>query len=286
MVDARRRIAWRLARRRAWVAFLFALLAGLSPAAAERAIILATTTSVYDSGLLEQLLPKFTQATGVEVHAVVRGTGAALRLGISGDADIVFVHDRAAEDAFVAAGHGTLRKEVMSSRFLIVGPGGDPARVSGMPDAPAALRRIAETEALFVSRGDGSGTHNAELRLWAAAGIDPRAPAGPWYRETGSGMGATLNIASALNAYVLTESGTWARFGNRGALAVLVDNALANPYGIILVNPQRHPHIREASARQLIDWLTGPPGQQVIDDFTINGQHPFRSAAGEQTPVD
>ncbi len=272
--------------RRVWWALWLGLLAGMPPAAAERALVLATTTSVYDSGLLEQLLPQFTQATGIEVHAVVRGTGAALRLGVSGDADIVFVHDRAAEDAFVAAGHGTLRKDVMASEFLIAGPRGDPAHVAGSADAAAALRRIAESETVFVSRGDSSGTHNAELRLWAAAGIDPRERAGRWYRETGSGMGATLNIASALNAYVLTDSGTWARFGNRGDLAVLVDDALPNPYGIILVNPRRHAHVPEASARQLIDWLTGPAGQQAIDDFAIDGQHPFRSAAGHRTPVD
>jgi tungstate transport system substrate-binding protein len=263
-----------------------ALLATAPTAAAERAIILATTTSVYDSGLLEQLLPKFTQATGVEVHAVVRGTGAALRLGISGDADIVFVHDRAAEDAFIAAGHGTLRKDVMESRFLIVGPGDDPANVSGSADAATALRRIAGAKTLFVSRGDGSGTHNAELALWAAAGIDPRERASPWYRETGSGMGATLNIASALDAYVLTESGTWTQFGNRGDLAVLLDDALANPYGVILVNPQRHRHIREASARKLIDWLTGPAGRQVIDGFSVNGERPFRSAVAAPAPAD
>jgi tungstate transport system substrate-binding protein len=258
----------------------------MPPAAAERALVLATTTSVYDSGLLEALLPKFTQATGVEVHAVVRGTGAALRLGVSGDADIVFVHDRAAEDAFIAAGHGALRKDVMASRFLIVGPRGDPAKVAGVADAATALRRIAEAQSSFVSRGDSSGTHNAELRLWAAAGIDPRETSGRWYRETGSGMGATLNIASALNAYALTESGTWTQFGNRGELAVLVDDARANPYGIILVNPQRHRHIPEANARQLIDWLTGPAGQTVIDNFTIDGQHPFRGTAGTEPAAD
>jgi tungstate transport system substrate-binding protein len=272
---------FRLARCVLW----FALLAIAPPAAAERAIILATTTSVENSGLLDHLLPKLTAQTGLVVHVVVRGTGAALRLGVSGDADIVFVHDRASEDAFMEAGHGVLRKDVMSSRFLIVGPRGDPAKISTLADAPAALRRIAETKTLFVSRGDNSGTHSAELRLWKAAGIDPRNPPSTWYRETGSGMGATLNIASALGAHLLTESGTWAKFGNRGELTVLVDNALANPYGIILVNPQRHPHIAEAEARTLIDWLTGPDAQNAIDSFTVNGQHPFRSAATTKAPA-
>jgi len=272
-----RRMASRLVRHASCV-LTVALISAALPAAAERAIVLATTTSVDNSGLLDHLLPRLTAQTGLEVHAVVRGTGAALRLGISGDADVVFVHDRTSEDAFVAAGHGAFRKDVMTSQFLIVGPRGDPAKISGLTDAAAALRRIAATNTLFVSRGDGSGTHNAELRLWNAAGIDPRSQPGAWYRETGSGMGATLNIASALNAHVLTESGTWAKFGNRGDLAILVDNALANPYGVILVNPERHPHILENSARKLIDWLTGPDAQKAIDDFTIDGQHPFRSA--------
>ena len=261
-----------------WLVAALVLLAGPPPAAAARALILATTTSTYDSGLLDHLLPQFTAQTGVEVRAVVRGTGAALRLGVSGDADVLFVHDRAAEAAFVAAGHGALRKDVMASRFIIVGPRGDPANIAGASDAAAALARIAERQSVFVSRGDNSGTHNAERRLWDAAAIDPRARPATWYRETGSGMGATLNIAAALDAYALTDSATWANFGNRGGLAVLVDKALANPYGIILVNPARHAHILEDSARRFIDWLTGPDGQMVIDSFTIDGQHPFRSA--------
>ena len=263
----------------------FALLAAAPAAAADRAIILATTTSVDNSGLLDHLLPQLTAQTGLEVHVVVRGTGAALRLGVSGDADIVFIHDRAAEDAFVAAGHGAFRKDVMSSRFLIVGPRDDPARIAGLTEAPAALRRIAATQTLFVSRGDDSGTHSAELRLWRKAGIDPRDPPNSWYRETGSGMGATLSIAAALNAHLLTESGSWANFGNRGALALLVDNALPNPYGVILVNPQKHPHIVADDASKLIDWLTGPDAQAAIDNFTINGEHPFRSAAATKAPA-
>jgi tungstate transport system substrate-binding protein len=259
-----------------------ALLAGApsaTAAAAERALILATTTSVYDSGLLDHLLPKFTAQSGVEVRAVVRGTGAALRLGVSGDADVVLVHDRAAEDKFVAAGHGAFRRDVMRSRFLIVGPRGDPAGLSRLRDTGAVLRRIAATKSLFLSRGDSSGTHNAELRLWRASGVDPRGGKGSWYREIGSGMGATLNITADMNAHTLTESGTWANFGNRANLAVLHDHGLINPYGVILVNPQRHPHILETDARRFIDWLTGPAAQQVIDNFTINGEHPFRSAA-------
>lgn len=272
--------------RRVWWALLVVLLAGAPPAAAERAVILATTTSVYDSGLLDHLLPKFTAQNRIEVHAVVRGTGAALRLGVSGDADVVFVHDRAAEEAFVAAGHGAFRRDVMTSDFLIVGPSDDPAKISSVPDTAAALRRITATKSLFLSRGDSSGTHNAELRLWEAAGIDPRSRKGTWYRETGSGMGATLNIAAALDAHTLTESGTWTKFGNRGNLAILVDDALVNPYGVILVSPQRHLHILEDNARKFIDWLTGPTAQKAIDDFTIDGQHPFRSAASAKAPVD
>lgn len=266
-----------MGRRVGWILWV-ALLAAAPPAAAERAVILATTTSVYDSGLLGQLLPKFTAQSGVEVRAVVRGTGAVLRLGAGGDADVVLVHDRAAEDAFVAAGHGAFRRDVMSSRFVIVGPRGDPAGLSRLRDAGSVLRRIAATKSLFLSRGDSSGTHNAELRLWKAAGIDPRSGKGSWYRETGSGMGATLNIAAAMNAHTLTESGTWANFGNRGSLAVLHDHGPINPYGVILVNPQRHPHIAETEAREFIDWLTGPAAQQAIDDFAIGGKHPFRSA--------
>lgn len=258
-----------------------ALLAGTAPAAAERPLILATTTSVYDSGLLDHLLPKFTAQSDVEVRAVVRGTGAALRLGISGDADVVLVHDRTAEDAFVAAGHGAFRRDVMESRFLIIGPRDDPAGLSRLADAGSVLRQIAATKSLFLSRGDGSGTHNAERRLWQAAGVDPRSGKGAWYRETGSGMGATLNIAAAMGAHTLTESGTWANFGNRGGLAVLHDHGLVNPYGVILVNPQRHPHIAENHARKFIDWLTGPAAQRAIDDFTVAGQQPFRGGAAE-----
>ena len=225
------------------------------------------------------------------VHQFVRIGAHSMVGGMSGiEQDLIPVHDRTSEDAFVAAGHGAFRKDVMISQYLIVGPRDDPAKISGLTDAAAALRRIAATNTLFVSRGDDSGTHNAELRLWKAAGIDPRSQPGAWYRETGSGMGATLNIASALNAHVLTESGTWAKFANRGDLAILVDNALANPYGVILVNPEHnpygvilvnpehHPHILENSARKLIDWLSGPEAQKAIDDFAIDGQHPFRSA--------
>lgn len=266
------------------VLLLLALLASASPANAERAILLATTTSVDNSGLLDHLLPKFTEQSGLEVHVVVRSTGAALRLGINGDADVVFVHDQSAENAFIAAGHGAFRIDIMSSDFLIVGPRDDPANIAGQTDAAAALGRIATTKALFVSRGDNSGTHNAELRLWNETGIDPRDHSGAWYRETGSGMGATLNIAATLSAHLLTESGTWTKFGNRGDLTVLVDNALPNPYGAILVNPRRHPHILETSARKFIDWLSGPDAQKAIDDFTINGQHPFRSAASTIVP--
>jgi len=279
VVAALRRVGWML-----WM-LLAVLLAAAPPAAADRTMILATTTSVYDSGLLHHLLPKFTGQSGVEVRAVVRGTGAALRLGVSGDADAVLVHDRDAEDKFVAAGHGAFRRDVMESRFLIVGPRGDPAGLARLRDAGSVLRRVAATKSLFLSRGDDSGTHKTELRLWASAGIDPHTGKGSWYRETGSGMGATLNIAAAMDAHTLTESGTWAKFGNRGGLAILYDRGLVNPYGVILVNPQRHRHIAETHARKFIDWLTGPAAQQAIDNFTIDGQHPFRSAATTKAPA-
>lgn len=260
-----------------WPVLLMALCVAASPAAA-RPLILATTTSVDDSGLLAYLLPKFTAQSGIVVRAVVQGTGAALRLGASGDADVVLVHDQASEEAFVAAGHGVFRKDVMQSRFLIVGPRDGLAGASPPADIASVLRRIAHSKSLFLSRGDESGTHKAELRFWARAGIDPHQQTGDWYRETGSGMGATLNIAAALNAFTLTESATWTSFGNRRDLVTIFDGDLVNPYGVILVNPQRHPHVAAAPARKFIDWLTGPAARRAIDEFSIGGEHPFHSA--------
>lgn len=253
-----------------------------NPAGADNGrLLLGTTTSVDNSGILKVLMRGFHAETGIEVRTVVRGTGAILQLGRSGDFDIILVHDEAAERAFVAEGAGTSRHLVMTSRFLIVGPGDDPANVRGATDAPTALTRIAKGKHLFISRGDDSGTNTAELRIWSQARIDPRAASGRWYRETGSGMGATLNVASAMSAYVFTESGSWANFSNRGDLEILsIDGpGLRNPYGIIPVNPARHPHVAADSARRLVGWLTGPAGQAAIAEFRVNGEAPFQPAS-------
>jgi tungstate transport system substrate-binding protein len=241
--------------------------------AAERFITVASTTSTGDSGLFEHLLPRFTGETGIEVRIVAVGTGRALRLGERGDVDAVFVHDRSSEEEFVAKGFGVERHEVMANFFVLVGPGADPAGVRDLDDAPTALAAIAEAEALFTSRADDSGTHKAELRLWQSAGIDPRPHSGRWYRETGTGMGATLNTAAELGAYALTDSGTWLSFKNRRSLSALQASgeALRNPYGVIVVNPERHPHVKHRSAQRFVDWLTSAQGQAAIESFRVNG---------------
>ena len=247
--------------------------------AGERFITLASTTSTANSGLFDHLLPHFTAATGIKVRVVAVGTGAALRLGERGDADVVLVHARGPEDAFMDAGFGSLRRDVMDNDFIIVGPTADPAVVRGMSDAPAALAKIAASRSLFVSRGDDSGTHKAELRLWelAWAGGAPDSGANTWYREAGAGMGATLNTAQAMAAYTLADRGTWLSFANRGDLAIMVegDGRLFNPYGVMLVNPARHPHVKAADATAFIDWLTGAEGQAAIAAFTLGGQQLF-----------
>ncbi len=250
------------------------------PTLSADALFLGTTTSVDNSGLLAPLLDRFTADTGIAVRSVVQSSGAILRLARSGDLDVVLTHDPDAEADFIAAGHGTSRLDVMTSRFLVVGPGDDPAAIAGMSNPAAALQRIAAAGATFISRGDRSGTHTAERKLWQAANLDPQTATDKWYRESGSGMGQTLNVAGQFGAYTLTESGSWANFGNKGTITVHVDNqaAMANPYSVILVNPERHRHINADAARRLIDWLTGPIGQKEIDGFTIDGQQPFKSA--------
>jgi tungstate transport system substrate-binding protein len=261
------------------------LLAGLAlavvvlPVSAEDFITVASTTSTENSGLFGHILPLFQKKTGIEVRVVAQGTGQALETAKRGDADVVFVHARAAEDAFVAEGWGVRRYDVMYNDFVIVGPSADPAKVRGAADAAAAMAAIAEHAAPFASRGDDSGTHQAEKGLWARAGI---APAGDWYRETGSGMGATLNTAAELPAYALTDRGTWISFGNKGDLTILYegDAALFNPYGAILVNPAKHPHVKAALGQAFIDWLVSPEGQQAIADYRIDGQQLFFPAAG------
>lgn len=257
-----------------------AMLLAPSPATAaddDRALLLGTTTSVDNSGLLGPLLDAFHDETGIEVRAVIRGTGAILQLGRSGDFDAVLVHHPEAEAAFVAGGHGLARHPVMTSRFMIIGPKHDPANVRGAPDAANALRRIAEGEFGFISRGDESGTNAVERSLWGLAKRTPWTDRAGWYRETGSGMGATLNMASVLSAYTFTESGSWRNFANRGDLSILFEGGphLANPYAIIPINPERHPHVAAAAAQKLVAWLTGPAGQSFIANFRVDGEPPF-----------
>ena len=246
----------------------------VAAAAAGEPIVVASTTSTEQSGLFRHLLPEFRKATGIEVRVVAVGTGQALDIGRRGDADVVFVHDPAAEERFVAEGFGVERHEVMYNDFIIVGPKRDPARARGK-DVVAAMKRIAAARAPFASRADMSGTHAAELRYWEAAGIGT--PSGPWYRETGSGMGPTLNTAAAMDAYALADRGTWLSFRNRGDLEILVegDTRLFNQYGVMLVNPARHPHVRAGPGRKFIDWLVSPAGQRSIGDYRVEGQPLF-----------
>ncbi len=252
-----------------------ALLSAGVPAAAQGTFItVASTTSTEQSGLFDDILPQFQAVSGIEVRVVAQGTGQALETGRRGDADVVLVHARAQEEAFVAEGWGVERRDVMYNDFVIVGPTEDPAEAGAAPTAAAALAAVAAAEAPFASRGDDSGTHTAEKALWAAAGI---APVGEWYHETGSGMGPTLNTAAQLDAYALTDRGTWLAFGNRGDLGIVFegDPALFNPYGVILVNPARHPHVKAEAGQAFIDWLTSPEGQAAIASFTIDGQQAF-----------
>ena len=271
--------------RRAFLAL--ALLAPLPAAAQERFITVASTTSTEQSGLFRHLLPVFTAETGIAVRVVALGTGQALDVGRRGDADVVFVHDRAAEERFVAEGFGGPRRHVMFNDFVIAGPASDPARVNGLRDTNDALRRIAEARAPFISRGDRSGTHAAELRLWRLAGVDPAAGRGAWYREVGQGMGPALNTAAAQNAYLLTDRGTWLSFRNRQELRILVegDARLFNQYGVMVVSPQRHPHVKAADAQRFADWVVSPAGQRAIAGFQINGEQLFFPNADRAEPV-
>jgi tungstate transport system substrate-binding protein len=258
----------------------------LPVAAQERTITVASTTSTEQSGLFGRILPVFTRETGITVRVVALGTGQALDVGRRGDADVVFVHDRAAERKFVADGFGGPRHHVMYNDFVLVGPATDPAGVAGMTDTTAALRRIAEARAPFVSRGDRSGTHAAELRLWRQAGTDPAAGRGQWYREIGQGMGPALNTAASQNAYVLADRGTWLAFRNRQELKILVegDARLFNQYGVMLVNPQRHPHVKAADGQRFIDWIISPAGQAAIASYRINGDQLFFPNAAQAEP--
>jgi tungstate transport system substrate-binding protein len=262
----------------------------LLPAAAgaqERTITVASTTSTEQSGLFGHILPIFTRESGIAVRVVALGTGQALDVGRRGDADVVFVHDRAAEERFVAEGFGGPRQHVMFNDFVIIGPAADPARVAGLRDVNEALRRIAAARAPFISRGDRSGTHAAELRLWQQAGVDPVAGRGQWYREVGQGMGPALNTAAAQGAYILADRGTWLSFRNRQDLRIVVegDTRLFNQYGVMPVSPQRHPHVKAADGQRFVDWLVSPAGQEAIAGYRINGEQLFFPNARQPEPV-
>jgi len=246
-------------------------------------IVVASTTSTEQSGLFPQLLPAFEKETGINVRVVAVGTGQALDIGRRGDADVVFVHDKAAELKWLAEGEGVKRYPVMYNDFILVGPAADPAHVKGSKDIAAALKAIAGAKAWFVSRADKSGTHAAELRLWKDAGVDIERVKGPWYRETGAGMGAALNTASAMNAYILADRGTWLAFKNRGDLAVLGegDKRLFNQYGVMLVNPDKHPNVKKDLGQQFVDWMISPEGQKAIEGYKINGEQLFYPNAAD-----
>lgn len=260
--------------------FAGALALGLTAGAAaaeDKFILVQSTTSTENSGLFKELLPKFTQKTGIEVRVVAVGTGQAIKNAENGDGDVLLVHAKAAEEKFVADGFGVKRYDVMYNDFVIVGPKSDPAKVSGSTDVVAALKKIADAKAPFASRGDDSGTHKAELKLWKKADVDPKAASGAWYRETGSGMGATINTGVGMGAYVLTDRATWSSYGNKGdyQIAVEGDPALFNQYGVILVSPAKHPAVKAEMGQTFIDWLTGPEGQKAIAEFKIGGEQQF-----------
>ncbi|CAG4883183.1 Tungstate-binding protein TupA [Georgfuchsia toluolica] len=253
-----------------------AALFSLGAQAEERFITVASTTSTEQSGLFSHLLPVFEKLTGIKVHVIALGTGQALDLGRRGDADVLFVHDKAAEEKFIAEGYGVKRQEVMYNDFILVGPKSDPARAAGK-DILEGLRRVEATKTAFVSRGDKSGTHAAELRYWKAAGVDIEAKKGTWYRDTGSGMGPALNTAASMNAYILADRGTWLSFRNRGELGITVegDRQLFNQYGVILVNPAKYPHVKQADGQKFIDWLVSTDGQKTIAEYKIGGEQLF-----------
>jgi tungstate transport system substrate-binding protein len=264
-----------------FLAFAAAALAAASlmtaPAVAQdKSIIVSSTTSTQDSGLFGYILPKFKEKTGIDVKVVAQGTGQALDTARRGDADVVFVHAKAQEEKFVAEGWGVKRYPVMYNDFVLIGPKSDPAKVKGK-DILSALKAIHDAGAPFVSRGDKSGTHAAELRLWKEAGLDPAGSKPSWYREIGQGMGAALNTANAMGAYVLADRGTWISFKNKEQLEILVegDERLFNQYGVILVNPEKHPHVKKEYGQQFIDWLISDEGQQAIAEYKIEGQQLF-----------
>jgi len=251
--------------------------------AQDKSIVVASTTSTQDSGLFEYLLPIFKQRTGITVKVLAQGTGQALDTARRGDADVVFVHAKSAEEKFLAEGEGVKRFPVMYNDFVLIGPKEDPARIKGLTDVAKAFQIIKEREACFVSRGDQSGTHIAELNLWKAANIDIEKNNGPWYKSIGQGMGAALGFANASNCYVLSDRGTWIHFKNKGDLQILVegDKRMFNQYGVILVNPAKHPDVKKDLGQQFVDWLISPDGQQTIANYKIEGQQLFYPNAND-----
>jgi tungstate transport system substrate-binding protein len=270
--------------RRTLIVLAAAVLVGISTASAQdTSIVVSSTTSTQDSGLFGHILPLFKAKTGIDVKVVSQGTGQALDTGRRGDADVVYVHAKAQEEKFVADGFGVKRYPVMYNDFVLIGPKSDPAGIKGSKDVSAALKTIKAKSVAFISRGDKSGTHSAELNLWKVTGIDIEKEKGPWYKEIGQGMGAALNTASAANAYVLADRGTWISFKNKGDLVIAVegDKQLFNQYGVMLVNPAKHPHVKKELGQQFIDWLVSPEGQKAIANYKINGEQLFYPNAGE-----
>jgi tungstate transport system substrate-binding protein len=264
--------------RRYFVMLTAAITLAATPAVAQdRSIVVASTTSTQDSGLFGHILPLFKAKTGIDVKVVAQGTGQALDTGRRGDADVLFVHAKAEEEKFIAEGAGVKRYPVMYNDFVLIGPNSDPVGIKGKTDIVEALTTIKALAAPFVSRGDRSGTHIAELDLWKAAGIEIAKEKGPWYKEIGQGMGAALNTAAASNAYLLSDRGTWLSFKNRGDLVILVegDKRLFNQYGVMLVNPIKHPHVKKDLGQAFIDWLVSPEGQKAIADYKIEGRQLF-----------
>ncbi len=259
-----------------FIAAILALSLGTANAA-EKFITVASTTSTANSGLFDFLLPKFTEKTGIEVRVVAVGTGKAIKLAQNGDADVLFVHHKPSEEKFISEGYGVKRSDVMYNDFVMVGPKSDPAGIKGMKKAGEALKNIAASDSPFASRGDNSGTNKKELELWKGAGVDPTGAENKWYSATGSGMGATLNVASGMNAYSLTDRATWLKFKNKGDLAILVegDPVLFNQYGIILVNPEKHGHVKVELGQTFIDWVLGKQGQGLINEYQILGNQAF-----------
>ncbi|MGI9414057.1 MAG: substrate-binding domain-containing protein [Hyphomicrobiales bacterium] len=258
-------------------AALFAVAGASAAIAGDKAIILQSTTSTANSGLYDHILPMFTERTGITVHVVAVGTGQAIKNARNGDGDVLLVHAKPAEEKFVAEGYGVKRSDVMYNDFVIVGPPADPAGIARMTDGPAALKKIAGAKAVFASRGDNSGTHTKEMRLWKATEVDPSGHSGAWYRETGSGMGATLNAAIGMSAYAMTDRGTWISFKNKGDYTIHVqgDDDLFNQYGVILVNPEKHPNVKAEWGQTFIDWILSAEGQKAIAAYKLGGEQLF-----------